>query len=855
MMEIPTELLSVFGPIGLLEQTNCPVMLKEYTHTIEFLRQLQAQGTGSLADAVANDAKLFDTLHETFTLVWCNECAIQLFEATDDADLISRLHEVYVPESVPKIVEYFESLTRGDESFVCDVPLRTLTGAPLHVRLTSNLVRMPTQTYSICSFSDVTDWYQAQQSLARLRSRYEYALRGTQLGVWEWNIAEQTVTFDTEYYRILGYQAGEIELTLDMVQEFIHVDDRNYDSIGALLAGKYERTFRMRCKDGKFRWMRTKGQICEFDKQGKPVRAIGTIYDDSLKQQEIELREVERVIFEASAEEEVDETFFTDIANGIDRAFPNFRSLVMVLDEHQQFIQLAVAPKLPEDFSQSLLELRVAGKTTGCQAAMRSKRYVFYNNLHDTESIADTASLCMGYGIQALGYMPIVDSRNTSLGTICLTSADAMPRPIEAIVALERVARSLALVIEKQRRARSNQLHELQLQNRQKFESLGKLAGGIAHDFNNLLTVIMTNTEYLQLKGIADNAADASQQGFPQIIQAANTAALLCKQMLTYAGKVESEMQPFDVELEVRKIMSLIRSATSPAIQIALDSVPDLPPIQGDPATVSQVIMNLLTNAVEAVDSAGTISIKLWKQDHADLDSSRLTFADSLVADAYVCITVTDDGHGIDEVTRRRMFDPFFSTKLAGRGLGLATVLGIVKHHAGGIELQTKAGEGTSFTVLLPASTSEVHRVDAAHSVSTTRCNKRVLIVDDQENVLAAISNIVELHGCTATPAQSGEAALERLRGGQEFDIVLLDQQMPGLSGLATYAEIRALHQTLPVCFVTGYVSPPNLDSLLRLDPNAALLRKPFSNDLLLSTLERLLKTTSRQPQFKSAGT
>jgi signal transduction histidine kinase len=258
----------------------------------------------------------------------------------------------------------------------------------------------------------------------------------------------------------------------------------------------------------------------------------------------------------------------------------------------------------------------------------------------------------------------------------------------------------LTEVTERKRAEVERRAFEERLRQAQKLESLGVLAGGIAHDFNNLLTVILGNVELARKEfGGSPGVAPLLQA----IVQAAEWGATLTKQILIYAGKGRSVVQPILLSPLIEGIAGLLRSATSKQAVLELDLAPDLPPVLGDPTQLRQLVLNLVTNASEALGhQPGSVCVRTRVAEITAGDLAAATFSGGLVPGVHLWLEVSDTGAGMDSETRARIFEPFFTTKFIGRGLGLAVVLGIVRGYGGAIFVHSERGAGTVFRVVLP---------------------------------------------------------------------------------------------------------------------------------------------------------
>jgi two-component system cell cycle sensor histidine kinase/response regulator CckA len=348
---------------------------------------------------------------------------------------------------------------------------------------------------------------------------------------------------------------------------------------------------------------------------------------------------------------------------------------------------------------------------------------------------------------------------------------------------------------------------DLQVQNAQKLESLGVLAGGIAHDFNNLLVAMLGNAGLALVELPPESPARQTVQA---IEVAAQRAADLTRQMLAYSGKGRFVIEMLNLSRVVEEMSHLLEVSISRRARIEYHFAPELPQVEADATQIRQVIMNLITNASDAVTERGGVVSLSTGVIHANAGYLAGTYIDSDLAEGdYVFVEVADTGEGMDEETRQRIFDPFFTTKFTGRGLGLAAVLGIVRGHKGAIKLESQPGHGTTFTVLLPAAPQPADVTDGAPELMTERPGSHsatVLIADDDETVRNVTRRILEHSGYSVLMAADGREAVELYREHEgAVDIVLLDMTMPHMDGEETFRELRQIDPTVRVLLTSGY--------------------------------------------------
>ncbi len=381
---------------------------------------------------------------------------------------------------------------------------------------------------------------------------------------------------------------------------------------------------------------------------------------------------------------------------------------------------------------------------------------------------------------------------------------------------------------------------ERKLQESQKLESLGILAGGIAHDFNNLLTGVLGNASLARM----DLAAESPVQPFlAQIEAAATRAADLCKQMLAYSGKGRFVVNKLDINALIEDTTRLLEVSISKRAVLKFHLAEGLPVVLGDATQLRQVIMNLVINASEAVgEKSGFISITsgMTRADRAYLAGSH--FAPDLPEGDYVFIEIADNGSGMSPELQARIFDPFFSTKFTGRGLGLAAVLGIVRGHRGALKVFSEEGWGTTFKILLPCAEGVAETIeDAAVGNVGWRGAGHVLVVDDEETVRVTTARMVEACGLSTRLAADGREGFEIFRdSGEAFDLVVLDLTMPHMDGEETFRAITEMKPDARVLLMSGFNEQ---EAIARFTGRglAGFLQKPFTFPALREKLQQIL--------------
>ncbi|GGE29414.1 histidine kinase [Agaricicola taiwanensis] len=354
----------------------------------------------------------------------------------------------------------------------------------------------------------------------------------------------------------------------------------------------------------------------------------------------------------------------------------------------------------------------------------------------------------------------------------------------------------------------------------QKTEAIGQLTGGIAHDFNNLLMVVLGSLELLKKKLPDDPAL---MRLLENAVQGAQRGTALTQRMLAFARRQELKLEPVDIGALVTGMRELLQRSIGPAITLELEFPPNLPPALTDANQIDAALLNLVVNARDAMPDGGTIRVAARAEAVSQVDTN------GLKAGRYLCLTVTDQGEGMDEEVLTRATDPFFTTKGLGKGtgLGLSMVQGSAEQSGGRLLLKSRKGEGTTAELWLPVAEGQTSplSVEPVEAPAAVARRLHVLAVDDDALVLMNTVAMLEDLGHEALQATSAERALHILEGGERVDLVITDQAMPYMTGLQLTAAVKATHPKLPVILATGYAE---MSASIE-DQPLLKLAKPFS--------------------------
>ncbi len=410
---------------------------------------------------------------------------------------------------------------------------------------------------------------------------------------------------------------------------------------------------------------------------------------------------------------------------------------------------------------------------------------------------------------------------------------------------------SLRDLSERRKAEEDRERHEMERQYAQKQESLGVLAGGIAHDFNNLLMSVVARAG-LALRLLSP---DSPIREHLQIIEKSGLrGGELANQMLTFAGQTQLDFQTVNFQQFLKDSKSFLRSTVSKRITLTFHLSPNVPPIRGDRSQLRQMLMNTVTNAAEAIgDQKGVIHISTSAADISTENFRHYHIMGDLPSGPCVLLKIQDSGNGMKPELIPKIFDPFFSTKFPGRGLGLAALLGIVRGHGATIAVQSNPGQGTEFIFLFPTthtpSSPSIPSLTLPLEPASRTIHSKVLVVDDEEEVRTACSLILKEIGFDALVAQDGQAGeqiFERYR--EEIALVFLDLTMPHVDGGKLAEKIREKDRKVPILVSSGYPEEEAMKHFSQSGINA-FIQKPFQVEILIAKIQELTSQKTQPPK------
>jgi PAS domain S-box-containing protein len=648
---------------------------------------------------------------------------------------------------------------------------------------------------------EVAERQRAEQELKKIQSTLLQAQRIGRVGSWEVDLANRTLSWSEETFRIFGQDPKTFHPAKEAFMASVHPDDRERveKAAQAALAGESD-------YDVEHRIIRPDGAECHVyelaevirDESGHPIRMVGTVHDITDRHYAEERLDMEHKLLRTVIDNLPDYIFFKD------------RDGRFVMNNHAH---------------RRVLGVETSDESVGKTAADFLPPEVAMLYAADDDRILQTGE-------------PIVN-REEPLITwkgekrYLLTTKIPLKDARGQVTGIVGVCRDIT---ERKKAEDERYGMERKFQETQKLESLGVLAGGIAHDFNNLLTGILGNASLARMELPSGSPLHAYLE---QIELSSQRAADLCRQMLAYSGKGRFIIQRIDLGALVNETLHLLQLSISKKAVLRLHLAENLPMIMADATQIRQIIMNLVMNASDAIgEKSGVITISTSAMNADRRYLAELIGAHDLTSGSYVVLEVSDNGCGMTNETKGKIFEPFFTTKFTGRGLGLAAVLGIVRGHKGALKVYTELGRGSTFKLLLPSAGVAPSEARPDPSAGPRwRGHGTVLVIDDEESVRLVAMRMLKALGFDVMTANDGEKGIHVYRANSErIAAVLLDLTMPHMDGEETFREIRRIRADACVILMSGFNEQ---DAAARFVGKglAGFVQKPFSAEELSQRL------------------
>jgi two-component system cell cycle sensor histidine kinase/response regulator CckA len=666
----------------------------------------------------------------------------------------------------------------------------------VNVSLVSGPEGQPAQF--IATIQDITERKQAENTLRERADRYRHILQTSKEVIREWELATDRLTWDDETGPLLDYQRSELGESTDWWYERIHPDDRervvaSIDSFISQGETSWSEEYRFRRADGSYAVVQDRAHIVRDD-SGTALHVVGTIADVTEARQET--RQLERVL----------------------DAMPLG---IWLLDQHGRIFLANPASR------------RIWGMTPVTVDQLAEYRAWWAANGQPVQAEEWGPVRAIERGESSLGQEVLIGTSDDGQKSIVISSIplhEARGEIAGAVVVTEDVT---------EKKARdTDELQRLEQEHQtQKMDAVGRLAGGIAHDFNNLLTGILSYSDLI-LQEL--RPSDPIRADVEQIRDAGQRAAGLTRQLLAFSRRQLLQPRVVSLNATVQELEPMLQRLLGTDVTLETDLEPELGNVLVDPAQVEQVLVSLVLNAREAMPNGGHLKLTTA---NAQIEPVIGHQENGGQPGAYVSLTVSDTGVGMEPAMQARIFEPFFTTKPGGggRGLGLSTIYGIVEQSGGHITVESAPGQGASFTIYLPRYWGPEAPVGTAEQRQPEVGTETLLLVEDEAAVRTSVRRLLEWHGYTVLEARNGADALRVYEAHESgIDLVLTDIMMPEMGGHELVERLRARRPDLRVLFMSGYTEKAfaNNGSMPR---GTGYVEKPFTVETLMRRLREVL--------------
>lgn len=692
---------------------------------------------------------------------------------------------------------------------------RAKDGRAVHGLFSGTVLPLGGRRVVLVTTQDLTGIRMAEEALREREELLRLSLEGADLGAWDWDIPSGRVSVNDRWLEMLGYSRDGLDLAVGTWEGWIHPEDHDQTLrlLQAHLRGEtsaYESEHRLRHANGEWVWVLGRGRVIKRGPAGEPLRMCGTHLDLTEWKWSALLEAARLRLAEFSLGHSLDELMQAAVDEACALTGSPIGFYHQVEGEEQTIVLHAWSTRTEREFCTA------AGKGTHYAVAsagiwadcLRERRPVIHN---DYPSHPGRRGLPPGHApVEREMVVPL--SRSGRIVAMLGVGNKAEPYGAHDLQIVQRLIDHAWTIVERKRAELSQRELERQLQQVQKMESLGNLAGGVAHDLNNVLGAILSLSTVLREK-LAE--ADPSAGALDTITRACLRGRDVVRGLLSFARRDLEEERPVDLNALVRDLVGLLAHTTLQRVELVMDLQEPLPRVKADGSALSHTLMNLCVNAVDAMPQGGTLHLATRRAPEGGLS-----------------LQVRDTGTGMTEEVMARALEPFYTTKPPGKGtgLGLSMAYGTLKAHGGSLELRSRPGEGTEITLNLPA--WRVEPAPAAEGASPAKAsgNPRslgILLVDDDPLVREAAAPMLEVLGHSVRMAASGEDALRMLEQGAAPDLVILDMNMPGLTGAEVLPRLRALWPELPVMIATGFVDE-EIQALAESRPRLRIIEKPY---------------------------
>ena len=792
--------------------------------------------TRDISERKKAEAKLHDALNYIQTLLKTSPTGIATYRTNGEIVFANEAAARIAGTTTENLLKQnFRELESWKRAGLIDMADRALiTGAVQHseikmlttfgneVYLGCQLVPFTFNNEQLLLFEamDISDRKRAEEALKSTADFLEESQRIGRMGSYDYDILSGNWTSTETLDDIFGIAADYVKsnegwLTIIVAEQREQIQEYLSQLV---ITGKqkFDKDYMIcRKSDGALRWVQDHGKL-HFDAVGTPVKLIGTIQD----------------ITERRLAEEVLRYKFAELS----AIYTHAPMMMCLVDSDRRILYANPAFRVIQCVSEEEL---IGGHACGVFGCVNAKddpqgcgHGIHCRDCTLLKAIEETFQTGTGHINEE--HHIVVNGEGHQREFTLLGSTSLIYSGDQRHLLLSLLDISEQKKAEEEKRSLEQQLHQAQ-----KLESLGVLAGGIAHDFNNILAIIVGNCF------LAKMHPDKAESNISTIENASERAAELCRQMLAYAGKNKFIEELVNMSQLVDEMVKMLQATIPQNVVINLICPADTPRLRADASQLRQIVMNLIINASEAIGEAqGKVLVTLKKTAINAGQEQKDHLGKPIPPGSYICLEVTDDGCGMDEDTIRRIFEPFYTTKFVGRGLGMSAVLGIITAHKGALQLVSQPGFGTSFKMYLPIESNELAGCDAPEQLSSVAWtgSGTILLVEDEEQIKQIMAAMLTSLGFSVLGASNGKEALEMYQKyAADITLVLTDIGMPVMDGYELFNKLKELKPELPIIISSGFGENVITSRIARADI-AGLIIKPFKFDLLSNLLKSVVE-------------
>jgi len=696
-------------------------------------------------------------------------------------------------------------------------------------------------------FNDVTERKCSEEAIRRSEKRLANAQRMAHIGSWEFNHNTSELKWSEEIYRIFGIFPHESEVSYETFLSAVHPDDHEKVNRAYTESMKskalYNIKHRLRMPDGSIKYVQERCKTY-YGKDGLPTLSTGTVQD--ITEQYLAERALKKLnqslqVLSARNEALVQLTDETALLNEI------CRIVVKIAGYHMAWVGFAeydkektIRPVAEAGYEKGYIDslnLTWADSERGQSptgVAIRTGKSSCMSNIVQNPDFAPWREMALKQGYRSSIALPL-KGRECTFGALNVYACEENAFDDEETRHLQELADSLAYGIVALRSHEDRHQLNRQLQQSQKMDALGKLTGGIAHDFNNMLGVVQGYA------GLLEDALDKQPElaaYVHEIFHASERSAKLTKKLLAFSQQKNPEAKVLNLNALLQSEKNMLEKSLTARIRLILDLEKNLWTVWLDSSDLEDAILNISINAMHAIDGHGQLSIKTVNKKINTLDGYEV----NIPAGDYVLLSMTDTGCGMDEATKEKIFDPFFSTKgEKGTGLGLSQVYGFVERSGGVIRVVSELGQGTQMVFYFPRYqlSHQDNKPAENSSVKNIRGNAIILVVDDEPALLKLTSKVLSKQGYKVFSAENGRQALDMLEH-ESIDLLLSDIIMPEMDGYELATIVQEKYPDIKIQLMSGFSDGRHVkmadDSL-----HQKMIYKPYNSEVLIERINNLL--------------